>query len=145
MGRLFRALYVSMHREHSNTKKALVTLALILAVWLLSALLFTLSSEGWNFWIGFYCAFVTYTTIGFGEYVPGDLRHKSMLLMLLVLVGIVFFAELLSICQTVAQNSKKAISGAVKVHALHHESEKEEALQRVPGAPVQPSEVLSQG
>jgi hypothetical protein len=50
---------------------AYVSLALIGGYILLGSMMFGFWEEKWNFWIGTYFCFITLSTIGFGDFVPG--------------------------------------------------------------------------
>mmetsp|Transcript_2037 Transcript_2037/g.6699 ORF Transcript_2037/g.6699 Transcript_2037/m.6699 type:complete len:308 (+) Transcript_2037:64-987(+) len=78
-------------------RRALLYVGLALAYWLLSGGIFA-ATQGWDFFTGFYYAFVTFSTIGFGHYTIsyGDGGGGLAMFFLLSLAGLVVFARLVS-------------------------------------------------
>jgi len=87
-----------------------VSLALIGSYLAVGALLFTLWERDWTYLVGFYFCFVTLSTIGFGDYVPGTSldawasQAKLVLCALYLLVGL----SLLAMCFDLMQEQAKS-------------------------------------
>jgi len=62
-----------------------VSLVLIGSYLAVGALLFMLWEKDWTYLVGFYFCFITLSTIGFGDYVPG----RSVFILLEVLMAVV--------------------------------------------------------
>ncbi len=60
-----------IHGQANRRVPVLPVLAFVFAYIMAGAVLFSLL-EGWSFLEGAYFSFITLTTIGFGDYVPGD-------------------------------------------------------------------------
>ena len=55
--------------------------------------------EDWTFAEGFYCFFITFTTVGFGDLIPGQLTHKPghvALRIFLIIFGLVAMSSMLN-------------------------------------------------
>ena len=76
-----------------------ISLMLMLAYIALGAMLFTLVEPEWNYFIGFYFGFITLSTIGFGDYVPGfGLQSASQGRMVLCALYLLVGLALLAMC-----------------------------------------------
>ena len=69
----------------------------------LGAMLFSFV-EGWSYLVGFYFCFITLSTIGFGDYVPGKSLHvasqgRMVLCALYLLVGLALLAMCFDLMQ----------------------------------------------
>lgn len=86
-----------------------VSLLLVIGYLALGALLFTLWERDWTYLVGFYFCFVTLSTIGFGDYVPGTSldawasQAKLVLCALYLLVGL----SLIAMCFDLMQEQAK--------------------------------------
>ena len=76
-------------------------------VWFLGAIIFS-QWEGWPFLDGFYFSFITLTTIGFGDFVPGEKLLKAspddgnaqlMLAVLYLLMGMALLSMSIQLMQ----------------------------------------------
>ena len=87
-----------------------MSLLLIASYLAVGALLFTLWEHDWNYLIGFYFCFVTLSTIGFGDYVPGTSldawasQAKLVLCALYLLVGLALIAMCFDLMQEQAKS-----------------------------------------
>ena len=69
--------------------------------------------EDWTFLEGFYCYFITFTTVGFGDLIPGQSRKKTgdvVLRIILIILGLVAMSNMLiaiANCHDAAQLFKK--------------------------------------
>lgn len=92
-----------------------VSLLLITGYIAIGALLFTLWETEWNYLIGCYFCFITLSTIGFGDYVPGtslgawNSQEKLVLCALYLLVGLALIAMCFDLMQEQARNSFKKL------------------------------------
>lgn len=86
-----------------------VSLALIGGYLSLGALMFGLWEKDWSFLIGCYFCFITLSTIGFGDFVPGTSLDPSASQAKLVLCSmyIVFGLALLSMCFDLMQQEAR--------------------------------------
>ena len=82
-----------------------VSLLLITGYILAGAMLFTFWENDWDFFIGAYFCFITLTTIGFGDYVPGtsldswDSQQKLVLCALYLILGLALIAMCFDLMQ----------------------------------------------
>ena len=87
-----------------------VSLLLIASYLALGALLFTLWERDWTYLVGFYFCFITLSTIGFGDYVPGTSldawasQAKLVLCGLYLLVGLALIAMCFDLMQEQAKS-----------------------------------------
>ena len=92
-----------------------VSLLLITGYILAGALLFTLWEEDWDMFIGSYFCFVTLTTIGFGDFVPGtsveswDSQQKLVLCALYLIFGLALIAMCFDLMQEEVKNKCRAL------------------------------------
>lgn len=92
-----------------------VSLLLITGYIAIGALLFTLWEKEWNYLIGCYFCFITLSTIGFGDYVPGtslgawNSQEKLVLCALYLLFGLALIAMCFDLMQEQARNIFKKI------------------------------------
>jgi len=88
-----------------------ISLVLISGYIALGALIFGLWENGWNFLIGSYFCFITLSTIGFGDFVPGttldaSAPHEKLVLCSLYLVcGLALLAMCFDLMQEEARNT----------------------------------------
>lgn len=76
-----------------------VSLLLIVAYINIGAVLFRMLEENWTYLIGCYFCFITLSTVGFGDYVPGtDLRAESHGKMVLCALYLIVGLSLLAMC-----------------------------------------------
>ena len=61
--------------EKLEIKCAVVSMVLVLFMLLLGAIVFSATEKKWTFIDAFYYCFVSLTTIGFGDLVPGEWRN----------------------------------------------------------------------
>ena len=98
-----------------------VSLLLIAGYIVAGALLFTLWEEDWNFFIGCYFSFITLTTIGFGDYVPGtsvdswDSQEKLVLCALYLIVGLSLIAMCFDLMQEEVKNKCKSLGRSLGI------------------------------
>jgi len=92
-----------------------VSLILITGYIALGALLFTLWEKEWNYLIGCYFCFITLSTIGFGDFVPGtspdawNSQEKLVLCALYLLVGLALLAMCFDLMQEQARANFRAL------------------------------------
>ena len=89
---------------------------MVLSSYILSgAVLFTLWEEDWDYLIGSYFCFITLTTIGFGDFVPGTSsdswanQEKLVLCALYLLFGLALIAMCFDLMQEEARNMVRAL------------------------------------
>lgn len=89
---------------------------LVIATYIMSgALLFTMWEPDWDYLIGSYFCFITLTTIGFGDYVPGtsmdtwNSQEKLVLCALYLLFGLALIAMCFDLMQEEARNIARNI------------------------------------
>lgn len=92
-----------------------VSLLLILGYIAIGALMFTLWEKDWNYLIGFYFCFITLSTIGFGDYVPGtsldawNSQEKLVICAMYLLFGLALIAMCFDLMQEQARNAFRSI------------------------------------
>lgn len=92
-----------------------ISLLTITSYIMLGALLFTLWEDDWNMFIGAYFCFITLTTIGFGDYVPGtsitswDSQEKLVLTALWLIIGLALIAMCFDLMQEEVRNKCKTL------------------------------------
>jgi len=84
----------------------------------LGAMLFTLIEQDWEPLIGFYFCFITLSTIGFGDYVPGTSLHtssqgKMVLCALYLLVGLALLAMCFDLMQEEVRRKFRALGAKI--------------------------------
>lgn len=105
-----------------------VSLLLITGYIALGALLFMLWEKEWTYLIGCYFCFITLSTIGFGDYVPGtsldawNSQEKLVLCALYLLVGLALIAMCFDLMQEQARNSFKKLGQKLGLIDKHDES-----------------------
>lgn len=86
-----------------------VSLLLITGYIALGALLFTVWEKDWDYLIGCYFCFVTLSTIGFGDYVPGtSLNAASQEKLVLCALYLLFGLSLLAMCFDLMQEQARS-------------------------------------
>ncbi|GAA5899619.1 hypothetical protein JCM8208_000606 [Rhodotorula glutinis] len=70
--RSFVSLRKSLLREQRQEYRVKLTVALsvFLTFWLAGAAVYSVTEDGWSFWIGMWFSFVYFTTLGLGDYTP---------------------------------------------------------------------------
>ena len=92
-----------------------VSVLLLASYILFGAVLFTLWEDDWDYLIGSYFCFITLTTIGFGDYVPGTSmdswanQEKLVLCALYLLFGLALIAMCFDLMQEEARNKVRAL------------------------------------
>ena len=87
-----------------------VSLLIICCYILLGAVLFTVWEEDWDYLVGSYFCFITLTTIGFGDYVPGTAndswasQEKLVLCAMYLIFGLALIAMCFDLMQEEARN-----------------------------------------
>jgi len=99
---------------HSVHVPIYVCLLLMLLYVALGAMLFTLVEQDWDYLIGSYFCFITLSTIGFGDYVPGTSLHadsqgKMVLCALYLLVGLALLAMCFDLMQEEVRRKFRAL------------------------------------
>lgn len=79
-------------RKFLYVLSALVFLAVYLSA---GAAVFDEWEDGWTFFDGFYFAFITVTTVGFGDLVPGD--YLMLLCTLYILIGLALTSTIIEL------------------------------------------------
>ncbi len=104
--------------KHSVKKVSVpiyISLLLIASYILSGAVLFTVWEEDWDYLIGSYFCFITLTTIGFGDYVPGTAmdswgsQEKLVLCCVYLLLGLALIAMCFDLMQEEARNKCRSI------------------------------------
>ena len=70
--------------------------------------------EDWTFLEGFYCYFITFTTVGFGDLIPGQSRKKTadvVLRIIFIILGLVAMSNLLNAIAN-CQEKQEALKSA---------------------------------
>ena len=92
-----------------------ISLLLIAGYIAIGALLFTLWEEDWDYLIGSYFCFITLTTIGFGDYVPGTSlqswaqQEKLVFCAMYLLFGLALIAMCFDLMQAEARNKVRTL------------------------------------
>ena len=112
-----------------------VSLLLIAGYIVAGALLFTFWEKDWDFFIGCYFSFITLTTIGFGDYVPGasvnswDSQEKLVSCALYLIVGLSLIAMCFDLMQAEVKNMCKALARMIGI-LKDEESEKQKVKRK---------------
>ena len=86
-----------------------VSLLLICSYIMFGAFLFTLWEDGWSFLVGSYFCFITLTTIGFGDFVPGtSVDSESQEKLVSVALYLIFGLSLIAMCFDLMQEEARA-------------------------------------
>ncbi len=86
--------------------------------------------ENWTFLVGYYFCFITLSTIGFGDYVPGttinnwDSQEKLVLVALYLLFGLALCAMCFDLMQEEARNKIKFIGRKIGLIKDERKAEK---------------------
>lgn len=75
--KLYERRLMNREAEKLEIKCAIVSMVLVLVMLLLGAAVFSATEQRWSFIDAFYYSFVSLTTIGFGDMVPGVGRDHS--------------------------------------------------------------------
>lgn len=92
-----------------------ISLMLIAGYIAIGALLFTLWEKDWDYLIGSYFCFITLTTIGFGDYVPGTsvdswgAQEKLILCCMYLIFGLALIAMSFDLMQEEVRNKCRTI------------------------------------
>ena len=111
-----------------------ISLLLIASYILFGAVLFTLWEEDWDILIGSYFCFITLTTIGFGDYVPGTShdswasQEKLILCTMYLLFGLALIAMCFDLMQEEVRNKSRYIGE--KLGLISKEPEKKKVRIR---------------
>lgn len=84
--------------KYLNEKCTLLSFLLLLT-WLFMCAGLQMRIEDWTFLEGVYCFFITFTTVGFGDLIPGESRHKPGhvgLRIFLIIFGLVVMSNMLN-------------------------------------------------
>ena len=99
------------------------------------ALMFSLWEPDWTYLIGSYFCFITLSTIGFGDYVPGtsinnwDSQEKLVLVALYLLFGLALCAMCFDLMQEEARNKVRYIGKKIGLIKDEKKEEKKRARQ----------------
>lgn len=116
-GRLSRVL--STNDLDKVTVPIYVSLMLIAGYIAIGALMFTLWEDDWNYLIGCYFCFITLSTIGFGDYVPGtsldawDSQEKLVMCAFYLVFGLALLAMCFDLMQEEARQAFKVVGRKV--------------------------------
>ena len=114
----WRGNLMKMLKNEENERVSIpmyISLLLISGYIMSGAVLFTLWEDDWDYLVGSYFCFITLTTIGFGDYVPGtaitslDAQEKMVLCALYLLFGLALIAMCFDLMQEEAKNKFKYI------------------------------------
>ena len=95
----------------------LVTVFVIPLYLTLGAILFNIWEESWGFLNSFYFCFITLTTIGFGDFVPGSAltvsaaKEKLISAALYILLGLVLIAMCFNLMKEQLSQKVKKVAG----------------------------------
>ena len=98
-----------------------VSLVLIGGYLAVGALLFTLWENHWSYLVGFYFCFITLSTIGFGDYVPGTSldawasQAKLVICALYLLVGLALIAMCFDLMQEQARSQFRELGRRLRL------------------------------
>ena len=112
-----------------------VSLLLIAGYIVAGALLFTFWEKDWDFFIGCYFTFITLTTIGFGDYVPGasvnswNSQEKLVSCALYLIVGLSLIAMCFDLMQAEVKNMCKALARKMGI-LKDEESDRQKSKRR---------------
>ena len=108
--------HVVTRKDHKKVSVPITVSALVLILYILSgAVLFSVWEPEWDYLIGSYFCFITLTTIGFGDFVPGtsvdSWANQQMLILcaLYLLFGLALIAMCFDLMQEEAQNMVHAL------------------------------------
>ena len=117
------------------------------------ALMFSLWEPGWDYMIGSYFCFITLSTIGFGDYVPGtsinnwDSQEKLVLVALYLLFGLALCAMCFDLMQEEARNKVRYVGKKIGLVKDEKKEEKKRAKQiaRSPSSQISSDNTVSNG
>jgi hypothetical protein len=98
-----------------------VSFLVIASYILIGASFFTIWEDDWNFLIGSYFCFITLTTIGFGDYVPGstvnswDNQEKLVLCALYLIIGLALIAMCFDLMQEEARKKFRTLGQKIGI------------------------------
>ncbi|XP_064612970.1 two pore potassium channel protein sup-9-like [Liolophura sinensis] len=99
----------------------IVTIAIMVGYVLLGSLLFTLWEEDWDFLTGSYFCFITLSTIGFGDVVPGSSlqswssQEKQVLCALYLLFGLALLAMSFDLMQEQVRHTCRRVGLCLRI------------------------------
>ena len=97
--------------------------------------MFSLWEEGWDYLTGSYFCFITLSTIGFGDYVPGtsinnwDSQEKLVLVALYLLFGLALCAMCFDLMQEEARNKVRHVGKMIGLIQDDKKGEKKKVKQ----------------
>lgn len=92
-----------------------VSLMVLASYIIIGAILFTIWEDEWDFLIGSYFCFITLTTIGFGDYVPGTSvdswanQEKLVLCAMYLIIGLALIAMCFDLMQEEARKKFRTL------------------------------------
>lgn len=98
-------------KSKEGTRVPIIVSIMLIAIYIFGgAMLFTLWEQDWDYLIGSYFCFITLSTIGFGDFVPGTSHDswKNQEKLILCALYLVFGLALIAMCFDLMQEEVKA-------------------------------------
>ncbi|GAB1597517.1 TWiK family of potassium channels protein 18-like [Argonauta hians] len=98
-------------KSKEQTRVPIIVSIMVIAIYICGgAIMFTLWEEDWDYLIGSYFCFITLSTIGFGDFVPGTSHDswKNQEKLILCALYLVFGLALIAMCFNLMQEEVKA-------------------------------------